>query len=123
LPPAPPPLGGLPQPPSLPPPPLGLVPAPPNPRPITDRDHSPSPSPPPPSKPSAIPTNNKNFGIKMSLGSKMSLGNKAPLGSSVAKAKQAPKAVSSVFNNDSSDEEEEIPHEARYKSIRTILCV
>merc|ERR1712098_930914 len=89
-------------------PPLGLLPTPPPPRPIPDRDHSTSPSPPPPSKPSAIQTNNKNFGIKMSLGSKP-----PPFGSSVSK--QAPKPVSSVFNNDSSDEEEEIPHEARMK--------
>ena len=101
LPPAPPPLGGA----RLPPPPMSLVARP---------SHSPSPSPPPSAKSAssirptsaALPLRgSKQFGIKLSLSN-----------TTAKPVKKAPKAaVSSVFNNDSSDDEEEIPAEARYK--------
>ena len=106
LPPVPPPLGVLPPA----PPPMGVLPPPPptlHHQAPPAREHSPSPSPPPQPKPSILskPLNNRNFGIKMSLGG----------GSPVVKPqKSAPKSVSAVFNNESSDEDEEIPHEARY---------
>jgi len=74
--------------------------------------HSPSPSPPPSSKsaseikPTALPLKgSKQFGIKLSLSN-----------STAKPVTKPPKAaVSSVFNNDSSDDEEEVPAEARYK--------
>ena len=130
--PRPPPLGRVPVPPpplGVTTPPLGLTPIPPPPRvapppplpsftsrPAPEHEHSPSPSPPPSAqttvKPTSIgkPINSKNFGIKLSL-------SKPPIVSS--KPKPAPKPISSVFNADSSDDEEEIPAEARYDLIIT----
>ena len=123
MPPRPPPLGKTPA-----PPPLGIIPVvpppgvppclgvalpPPPPMSLVARaTHSPSPSPPPPSKPAseskptALPlTGSKQFGIKLSLSN-----------STAKPVKKSPKtAVSSVFNNDSSDDEEEVPADARYK--------
>ena len=57
-------------------------------------------------KPTALPLKgSKQFGIKLSLSN-----------STAKPVTKPPKAaVSSVFNNDSSDDEEEVPAEARYK--------
>ena len=100
LPPRPPPLGLVPA-----PPPLGVLPPAPPPLSLVSRPtHSPSPSPPPSArtasniKPTSLPhKGSKQFGIKLSLSNSAS--------KSVQKAPKA--AVSSVFNNESSDEEEE----------------
>ena len=128
MPPRPPPLGLVPAPPPLgiipvapppgvlppAPPPQGCTRPPPPPMSLVARpSHSPSPSPPPSAKsasdirPTALPLKgSKQFGIKLSLSN-----------TATKPVKKAPKAaVSSVFNNDSSDEEE-IPEEARYKLI------
>ena len=115
LPPRPPPLGLVPPPPLglLPPPPLGLAPRPPAPPALRRSSPSPSPSPPPAPAPSnkLLPLNqSKNYGIKINIG------NTGP------PAKKASKPVSAVFNEDSSDEEEDIPPEARYQPSMLGTC-